>query len=361
MKIMSILGARPQFIKAAVVSQALSVRNQIQHVLVHTGQHFDVNMSDVFFRQLSIPSPQYHLGVYQLSHGAMTGRMLEKIEEVLMQQKPDAVLVYGDTNSTLAGALAARKLHYTVGHVEAGLRSYNKRMPEEINRLLTDHISDLLFCPTLTAVNNLKKEGIDLCGGKTFLTGDVMYDAILHFLKKEPEPHPFVTEKKLKDYVLCTIHREENTTAEVLERLLEALHKIHAVMPVIIPLHPRTQKVLRQANLSCHLHLTEPTGYFELMSLLQHCRLVITDSGGLQKEAFFLKKICITLREETEWTELVDAGYNLLAGTQPERITTAFDQALQINKSFEEKFYGDGHAGEKIADILTDHIKRHGQ
>lgn len=352
MKIISVVGARPQFIKAAVVSRALQDYTDVQEVLVHTGQHFDDNMSEIFFRQLQIRNPDYHLNISNLNHGAMTGRMLEKTEEVILQEKPDGVLVYGDTNSTLAGALAAKKLQVKVAHVEAGLRSFNMNMPEEINRILTDRISDLLFCPTSTAMANLQKEGVESSGAKMFLTGDVMYDAILHSGKNIPEQHPFITSKNLNEYVLCTIHRQENTSPAALKKLMTSLNSIHQKIPVVMPVHPRTSSIIKNENIECHFYLIEPAGYFEMMVLLKNCRLVMTDSGGLQKEAFFMKKFCITLRNETEWIELVENGYNFLAGTDPEKISAAFTSVLELKKSFHENFYGDGHAGEKISALI---------
>lgn len=357
MKILSIVGARPQFIKAAVVSRALLNYSEMNEVMVHTGQHFDDNMSEIFFRQLQIKNPAYHLNISNLSHGAMTGRMLEKIEEVILQEKPDAVLVYGDTNSTLAGALAAKKQQVKVAHVEAGLRSFNMAMPEEINRILTDRISDLLFCPTTSSIENLKKEGVESGGSKIFLTGDVMFDAVLHAEKLIPANHPFIESQQLNEYLLCTIHRQENTTPAVLKKLMDALNGIHQKIPVVMPVHPRTAALIKNEKIDCHFHLIEPAGYFEMMALLKSCRMVMTDSGGLQKEAFFMKKICITLRNETEWIELVENGYNILAGTEPEKIAASFASALTLKKSFKESFYGDGHAGEKIAALISQNFR----
>ncbi len=356
MKIISVVGARPQFIKAAVVSRALQNYSGTKEVMIHTGQHFDDNMSEIFFRQLLIKNPGYHLNISNLNHGAMTGRMLEKIEEVILKEKPDTVLVYGDTNSTLAGALAAKKQQVRVAHVEAGLRSFNMAMPEEINRMLTDRISDMLFCPTTSAINNLKKESVEMSGAKMFLTGDVMYDAVLHAEKNIPPKHPFIENLKLNEYILCTIHRQENTTSSVLKKLIDALNGIHQKMPVVMPVHPRTAALIKNEMIDCRFYLTEPAGYFEMMALLKNCRLVMTDSGGLQKEAFFMKKFCITLRNDTEWTELVDNGYNLLAGTDAGKISAAFESAMKLKKSFTENFYGDGHAGEKIAALLLENF-----
>ncbi len=302
-------------------------------------------------------NPAYHLNISNLSHGAMTGRMLEKIEEVILQEKPDAVLVYGDTNSTLAGALAAKKQQVKVAHVEAGLRSFNMAMPEEINRILTDRISDLLFCPTTSAAENLKKERVESGGSKIFLTGDVMYDAVIHAEKNIPNNHPFIESQQLKEYILCTIHRQENTTPAVLKKLMDAINGIHQIIPVVMPVHPRTAALIKSEKTDCRFHLIEPAGYFEMMALLKNCRLVMTDSGGLQKEAFFMKKICITLRNETEWIELVENGYNMLAGTEPEKIASSFASAITLKKLFTENFYGDGRAGEKIAALISENFR----
>jgi len=299
MKIVTVVGARPQFVKAAVVSRAIAEHNQknstseIQELIVHTGQHFDDNMSSVFFDQMNIPKPHYNLEINSLSHGAMTGKMLAKIEEVLLTEKPDWVLVYGDTNSTIAGALAAKKLHIKVAHVEAGLRSFNMRMPEEINRILTDRISDILFCPTQTAIDNLSNEGYDTIDIKQVQCGDVMYDAALFYTNRSNRPEP-VDENA--DFILSTIHRQENTDDKAkLTDIFEALKEIASQRRIILPLHPRTIKKLENFGIKPdeNIQILAPVGYFEMIWLLSNCSCVITDSGGLQKEAFFFKKPCI--------------------------------------------------------------------
>ncbi|MGD9041920.1 MAG: UDP-N-acetylglucosamine 2-epimerase (non-hydrolyzing), partial [Desulfobacteraceae bacterium] len=334
MKIVTIVGARPQFIKAASVSRAIQKHNkenqgQIREIMVHTGQHYDENMSQVFFDELEIREPDYNLGVGSGTHGQMTGAMLEKIEEVLLQEKPDIVLVYGDTNSTLAGALAASKLHFPVGHVEAGLRSFNRQMPEEINRVLTDHVSTFLFCPTDTAVANLKKEGITK---GVFKVGDVMFDSFL-FNKRLAEKKSVILSAlglKPKNYCLATVHRQENTTnGKRLSGIFEAFNKLASQdCPFIAPLHPRTAKALdelgKERLCGPHVRILEPISYLDMILLETHARVILTDSGGVQKEAYFAKTPCITLREETEWVELVEHGYNVIAGCISEGICGAF-------------------------------------
>ncbi|HWR38204.1 MAG TPA: UDP-N-acetylglucosamine 2-epimerase (non-hydrolyzing) [Patescibacteria group bacterium] len=366
MKLVTIIGARPQFVKAAVVSRALKAQNaknniKIAEVLVHTGQHYDANMSDVFFEEMSIPQPDYHLGVGGQSHGTATGRMLEKIEQVLMSEKPDAVLVYGDTNSTLAGALAAVKLHIPVAHVEAGLRSYNMKMPEEINRILTDRISKWLFCPTDVAVNNLANEGY-LRENKTVQhvsnVGDVMYDAMLYYktIAKPTENIGNLMGKMKDGFYLATIHRAENTdNSGRLHAIVNALETIAKTKPVLLPIHPRTQKILSENDINLqHVTLLDPVGYFDMIILLENCDGVFTDSGGLQKEAFFSNKPCVTLRDETEWSELVRHGYNQLAGADYEKILAIEKKLSERNMEFAKSLYGDGHAGEKIVLSLLD-------
>ncbi|GAB4337673.1 MAG: UDP-N-acetylglucosamine 2-epimerase (non-hydrolyzing) [Calditrichia bacterium] len=349
-KIVTILGARPQFVKAAVVSRELNrFPNKFREIIVHTGQHFDKNMSEVFFQQMDIPKPNYYLGINSLSHGAMTGQMLEKIEEVLQKERPDLVLIYGDTNSTLAGALAAVKLHIPVAHVEAGLRSFNMNMPEEVNRILADRVSSYLFCPTQQAVENLKKEGFANIPAEIILSGDVMQDAAIYYAAKDSVLPEKLQQLTKGDFVLCTLHRQENTDDPVrLENLVNALNEIHREMPVLLPLHPRTRKILNNSNLKLQVNVTEPLGYLEMVQLLQKCRMVMTDSGGLQKEAFFFKKHCITLRDETEWVELVEGGYNMLAGADRQKIIAAFKEMRQKTSDFEVDLYGGGKAGQRI-------------
>ena len=354
-KIITIIGARPQFIKAAAVSREIAKSKKLKEIIVHTGQHFDKNMSDVFFEEMEIPKPHYHLNINSLTHGAMTGRMLEEIEKVLLHEKPDVVMVYGDTNSTLAGALAAKKLHIKVAHVEAGLRSFNMRMPEEINRILTDRISDILFCPTDTAIKNLKNEGFVNFGNKIIKNGDVMYDAALFYAKKSAEKSNIIGSLKLtgKKFILTTIHREENTdNLQNLKSIVNALNKISHETAIVFPAHPRTQKILKRENIKLNFEPINPVGYFDMVELLKHCSLAITDSGGLQKEAYFFKKFCITAREQTEWTELVDNGFNFIAGTSGEKIYSLYKKLINKKASFNKNLYGKGDAAGKIKEAL---------
>lgn len=353
MKIVTIIGARPQFIKAAVVSRVFASCDEMEEVIVHTGQHFDANMSEVFFEEMAIPKPHYNLNINGLGHGAMTGQMLEKIEEVLLQEKPDWVLVYGDTNSTLAGALAAKKLHIRVAHVEAGLRSFNMEMPEEINRILTDRISDVLLCPTDTAIENLKMEGFENMDCWIVKNGDVMQDAALFYSDKAKRPEVTIPEH----FVLCTVHRAENTDdPERLAGIFEALENISETLPVVLPLHPRTRGKLMALNYdfsNSKVCFIEPVGYLEIVWLLKNCKLVMTDSGGLQKDAYFFGKYCVTMRDETEWVELVENGFNLLAGSDRDRILKCVRE-LQVKGQicFENCLYGKGDAGNKVLKIL---------
>jgi UDP-GlcNAc3NAcA epimerase len=351
MKIITIIGARPQFIKAATVSRIISKRDDVSEVIVHTGQHFDQNMSDVFFDEMEIPKPDYHFAINGMGHGAMTGQMLEKIEEVLFKEKPDWVLVYGDTNSTLAGALAASKLHIKVAHVEAGLRSFNMRMPEEQNRILTDRISSVLFCPTEQAVKNLKKEGYENLSIEVENVGDVMFDAAMFYSEKSEAKASF---KKIEgDFVLVTCHRAENTDdPSRLRAIVNSLNEINKAVKVILPLHPRTKKMMEKEGLSFAFETTDPVGYFDMVELLKNCKFVITDSGGLQKEAYFFNKPCITMRDETEWIELVDHGVNTLVGAKQEKILAAFSEISNKTIDFPKGLYGDAKAAEKIVDYL---------
>ena len=355
MKILTVVGARPQFVKAASVSRILRQYNHVNELLVHTGQHFDANMSDVFFEEMNIPQPDYFLEINNLTHGAMTGRMLEQLEQVMSSEKPNAVLVYGDTNSTLAGALAAAKLHIPILHVEAGLRSFNIKMPEEVNRILTDRISSVLFCPTETAVMNLKNEGYDNIITDIILSGDVMEDAALYYSQKSDHISTILISHTLNpaDYILCTIHRQENTDDEKnMKALVEALNEINNFIKVVIPLHPRTLKKLEAFKLKLNAKILPPVGYFDMLQLIKNCRLVVTDSGGLQKEAYFFDKYCITLREETEWSELVDNGYNVLAGTSKEKILESVQKFLEAMFEKKESLYGGGTA----SDLICKHI-----
>lgn len=351
MKIVTVIGARPQFIKAATISLVFSKR-PVSEVLLHTGQHYDQNMSEVFFQELGIPEPRYNLGINAASHGSMTGRMLEQIEKILLKEKPDYVLIYGDTNSTLAGALAASKLHIPVAHVEAGLRSFNRKMPEEINRVLTDHISDLLFAPTHAGVKNLKAEGVS---NGVYHTGDVMYDAALLFGKISDAKSKILEKLQVeaKHYYLATVHRAENTdNPERLKSILNALLFLNEKIPVVLPLHPRTAKIIDQLNLKKKaesLCLTSPLSYLDMVALENNTKAIITDSGGVQKEAYYHGVPCITLRDETEWTETVDAGWNSIVGSDVDQILQAVNHA---KKGMPITEYGDGNASEKIVEIL---------
>jgi len=345
MKILTILGARPQFIKAATVSREISKYVEIQEVIIHTGQHYDNNMSDIFFKEMHIPKPNYFLGIGGKSHGAMTGQMIEKIEEVALKESPDWIIVYGDTNSTLAGAIVASKLHIKLAHIEAGLRSFNMKMPEEVNRILTDRVSQILFCPTDTAVENLKKEGYDNLDAKIVLSGDVMQDGVFFYKDLAIKPYYNIDD----DYILCTIHRAENTDGEIkLKSIFNALNEIAKEKQIILPLHPRTKKIVKNLNINLDkLTILEPVGYLEMVWLIDNCSLVMTDSGGLQKEAYFFKKQCITLRDETEWVELVENGFNTLVGANQEKIIKAY----HTNSSFKKvdiNLYGEGRACQNI-------------
>ncbi len=351
MKIVTVIGARPQFIKAAAVSRAMA-RQGLEEVLVHTGQHYDADMSDVFFEQMGIPRPQYELGVGGGRHGAMTGRQLERIEDVLLTEKPGMVLVYGDTNSTLAGALAAAKLHIGLAHVEAGLRSFNRRMPEEINRVVTDHVSNILFAPTRTARDNLSREGI--AEEMIHVVGDVMLDAALFYAERARMPGWFAGDSRLSGgFVLCTIHRAENTDDP--KRLRSIFAGLSASpLPVILPMHPRTKVKVAELELvpPPNVRVVDPVGYLEMAWLEKNCQIIATDSGGVQKEAYFHRKPCVVLREETEWTELVEAGCNVLAGVEEGAIAAALTRSTQ-GLEFAQGFYGGGDAAERVVEILA--------
>lgn len=351
MKIVTIIGARPQFIKAAVVSRAFREHSNAREIIIHTGQHYDANMSDVFFDELDIPKPDYNLGIGGGTHGQNTGRMLEAIEAVLLKVKPDWVLVYGDTDSTLAGALAAAKLHIPVAHVEAGLRSFNRVMPEEVNRVLTDHVSSLLFTPTITATQHLANEGIT--GDKVQQVGDVMYDAAMYYRRKEQRP----PELNIEDgFILSTIHRSENTdNPQRLGNIISALTHLAETVTVVLPLHPRTRKFLAEGGYDTgNISLLDPVGYLQMVWLLEHCKLVVTDSGGLQKEAYFFGKPCVTTRDETEWVELVACGANALAGADETLICTSVN-ALKDKLIPKESFYGNADAGSIVVANLINH------
>jgi len=413
MKLATIIGARPQFIKAAMVSRAITSYNlnntlqnnleprasnpeprtsnverrtlstphplpltphplPITEILIHTGQHYDFNMSDIFFQELNLPKPNYHLGVGSGMHGEQTGKMLQEIERVLIKEQPDMVLVYGDTNSTLAGALASVKLHIPLGHVEAGLRSYNKRMPEEINRVLTDHCSSILFCPTKTAVDNLRKEGFtNIVNNGNLITsnselqtlnverrtsnsdpvvinvGDVMYDLILFALPIAEKSHILNRlSLKPKDYMVLTLHRAENVDEPLkLQDLMNFIFKLNS-QKIIFPVHPRTKNTLTLlSSLPDNLEIIDPVGYLEMLKLMKHASTILTDSGGVQKEAFWLKVPCITLREETEWVETIESGWNVLYKDYTGNHSPKVDNS---------NVYGDGRAAERIIKVIGD-------
>jgi UDP-GlcNAc3NAcA epimerase len=382
MKILTILGARPQFIKAGSESRAITnnqyTNTQITEVVVHTGQHYDANMSNIFFEELHLPKPDYFLGIGGKSHGAMTGQMIEKIEEVALKEEPDWILIYGDTNSTLAGAIVASKLHIKLAHIEAGLRSFNMNMPEEVNRILSDRVSNILFCPTDKAVENLKKEGFPFPTYQStnnkhtnqLITnvGDVMQDGAIFYKKFAKKPQ--ITNNKYtntpitNNFILCTVHRAENTDdIERLKSIFEALSEIAKDTQIILPLHPRTKQKLTNIPITNNqLTIIDPVGYLEMVWLLDNCKLVMTDSGGLQKEAYFFNKPCITLRDETEWVELVDIGVNKLVGADKEKIINTYHQYtnnqltnIPITNNQSTNLYGNGKASEKIVKELLNY------
>lgn len=361
MRIVTIVGARPQFIKAAVVSKALQEAGTGEELIVHTGQHYDENLSDVFFKELGLPPPVHALNVGSGSHGHQTGQMLERVETVLEAEKPDLVLVYGDTNSTLAGALAAAKLRIPVGHVEAGLRSYNRSMPEEVNRVIVDHLAELLFAPSRVGAGNLEAEGIT--PERIHIVGDVMYDATRMFAQLSERRSTVLRDVGLNGYpfVLATIHRAENTDRrEPLEAIVRGLALVADSYHVLMPLHPRTRAALAvfELELDRRIRVLEPVGYLDMLSLERHATAIVTDSGGVQKEAFFQGTPCITLRGETEWTELIEGGWNtLVAPTCGRAVYEGILAALNSETVFPgEDLYGDGNAGEHIARILWDYI-----
>jgi UDP-N-acetylglucosamine 2-epimerase len=364
---LSIIGARPQFIKIAPVCRAIERFNgrggvQIEDVIVHTGQHYDEVMSAVFFGELKIPRPAVNLGIGSGGHGEQTGRMLIGVESVMKDSDPDVVIVYGDTNSTLAGVLAAAKLNVPVAHVEAGLRSFNRRMPEEINRVVADHVSDILYAPTDTAMANLRNEGR---GSRSVLSGDVMYDAV-QFNKGLLEASPTLRSLGLEreDYVLVTIHRAENTSVEVLSGLLGVMEEVASLnLPVIFPMHPRTKNILAQKlpdwRPSARLHVTEPVGYLENLFLIERARVILTDSGGMQKEAFFVGTPCITLRGETEWLETVESGGNIIAGTERANILAALDKTAAFGQRGRSELAAAAarrFGGGKASDVIVEHL-----
>ena len=357
LKVITILGARPQFIKAAPVSICFQ-RKEVEELILHTGQHYDQSMSDVFFKELGLPAPYTNLGINRGSHGKMTSRMLIRIEEELIDKKPDIVLIYGDTNSTLAGALAAAKLHIPIAHVEAGLRSFNRKMPEEINRVLADRVSTFLFCPTETAVDNLRVEGI--VDGVSNV-GDVMYDVALQMSKRAETNSSIMDRLSLNEqgYVLATFHRAENTdNIQILTNILTLLSSINKELKVILPLHPRTSEAITKSNLNKLLEgvtVISPTSYLDMVNLQKYSQGIITDSGGIQKEAFFYKVPCITLRDETEWVETVQSGWNTLVSPSKNINKTDLISKIKSPPKTWKSYYGNGQASDKITNLLTNY------
>ncbi|AYN66089.1 UDP-N-acetylglucosamine 2-epimerase (non-hydrolyzing) [Euzebyella marina] len=356
MKIVTVIGARPQFIKASSLSREIGKRQGIDEVIVHTGQHFDKNMSHIFFEEMKIPEPRYNLNINSLNHGAMTGRMLEEIESIMLKETPDWLVVYGDTNSTISGALAAKKLHIKVAHVEAGLRSFDMRMPEEVNRILTDQISDILFCPTEVAVKNLEAEGFGGKKVKISLSGDIMFDSALYYRQKMKRPEGIDPNQTP---ILVTIHRQENTDdLQRLKNILDALNGLAKEGEKLIwPIHPRTRKIIEKQGWTIDFDCIAPVGYLEMLYLLEKCSMVITDSGGLQKEAYFFNKYCLTLRDSTEWVELVENDVNSLINvTEPqlkERLRAYLNQKID-NSNY---LYGKGQSAAHILDDLVNYSK----
>jgi UDP-GlcNAc3NAcA epimerase len=353
MKIITIVGARPQFIKASMLSLAFKKLQQVEEIIIHTGQHFDANMSEVFFNELNIPVPKYNLEVHSLGHASMVGSMLLKIEPILGAEKPDMVIVYGDTNSTLAGALAAKKMNIPIAHIEAGLRSYNSSMPEETNRILVDRMANLLFCPTSQAEENLQNEGFKNFECEIFNFGDVMKDAALHFGIIGIKKSTIAQNLGLKSFVLATMHRAENIdNKESIAQIVEALNIIEERISVLVPLHPRAKQSIEALGMKCNFKIIEPVGYLDMLALTQQASMIITDSGGLQKEAYFFNKLCITMRNETEWTELVSQDFNKLAGCKKDKIVAAFLEFEGKTMQHENQFYGLGNASKLIAERI---------
>lgn len=348
-KILTVVGARPQFIKAAAVSKIISQTKNLDEIIVHTGQHYDKNISEVFFDQLNISKPKFIMSLKNRSHSKMTAEIMSKLEDIVLAQKPDCIMVYGDTNSTLAGALVASKALIPLAHIEAGLRSFNKNMPEEVNRILVDHVSTFLFCPSLQACNNLAQENIR---NGVHLVGDVMLDVAMLYRNKI-KGH----KGHKKEFALCTVHRQENTdNKNNLINIFSSLIEIAKEIEVIIPLHPRTKKMLEKFNIPTHgLEILEPVGYLEMLEFLDQCKMVLTDSGGLQKEAYLFKKPLLILREETEWTELIENNCALLGGSKKESIMKAFKKLASLTFS-DQNLYGNGDASAKIVEILKNSL-----
>lgn len=381
-KIITIVGARPQIIKSSALSRAIQKHfsNDLEEIIVHTGQHYDDNMSKVFFDEMKIPFPNYNLSVGSGTHGKQTAKMIDGLEEIFLKENPDAVVVYGDTNSTIAGALAATKIHIPVVHIEAGLRSFNKSMPEEVNRIACDHMSSLLFTPTISGIENLKKEGFDTNGKgeasadhpNVFHCGDIMFDNSLYFSSVSEEKSTILNELKLtpESYILCTVHRDSNTDVkENMENIFQALLDVgeNSGLKIILPLHPRTKhKMKEQLSTELYENIAEsemieiipPAGFLDIIALEKNAKMLITDSGGLQKESFFFEKPCIILRPQTEWVEIVDNGNALLADADYNRIIDAFNKLVTVENFTYPKFYGDGKASEFICEKIVEMINQ---
>jgi len=359
LKIVTVIGARPQFIKAAILSRELKKHSFIEEVVIHTGQHFDKNMSQVFFDEMNIDLPKYNLGIHSMSHQEMTSEMVVKIEEILKNEKPELVIVYGDTNSTLAGALAATTPGIPLAHIEAGLRSYNDKMPEEYNRVETDKLSTILFCPTQKAMDNLIEENYTVKECEIVFSGDVMLDAAMYYAQFSDQKSKILSAQKIEPgFILCTIHREENTiNIERLKLLLDAINELSRSFDIVFPIHPRTRKIIEEHKLHCDAKIIDPVGYFDLIELVKACDLVMTDSGGLQKEAFFFNKPCVTLRSETEWTELVDGGFNKLAIESSAKIVEAAIEMKKLEIINPPLLYGDGKSCERIVAKIIEYLR----
>lgn len=348
MKIASVVGARPQFIKMAMLNKQFKNYPEIREIIIHTGQHYARNMSENFFGELEIPEPDYYLDVIADTHGKQTAMMIERIEKVLLEEKPDWVIVYGDTNSTLAGVLTAAKLHLKTAHIEAGLRSYNRAMPEEINRIITDHISNVLFAPTKNAMKILKNEGL---GNRSYMVGDVMYDSVLYYISLAEKKYKLSDIIPFSEYYLATVHRQENT--DDIGRLKKIFSSFASLeLPVVIPVHPRTRKYLNRIEINKNVKIIDPTGYLQMLILIRNAVKVLTDSGGIQKEAYFLQKPCITLRNETEWIETLENGWNYTVGIDDKLI---LEKVKQMKTGQQKKFFGDGNAASKIVEVLLNY------
>lgn len=357
MKILTVVGARPQFIKASVVSREFGMHPSVTEKIIHTGQHYDDNMSELFFTQMDIPKPYVNLGVNQVNPAMMVGKIMEGVEQQILIEKPHALIVYGDTNSTLGAALAAVKQNIKLIHIEAGLRSFNMKMPEELNRVITDRISNMLFCPTQIAMDNLREEGYDGFSSDYFLSGDVMLDATLYYKERALAEETSLGNLLDSDFILCTIHRAENTENDQnLTNIIAAINSMAKEMNVICPLHPRTKQRINRLGLKTEFTIVEPVGYFEMIHLLDRCKLVVTDSGGLQKESYFHNKMCVCLREETEWKELEEDGLVIVAGTNPDDILESVKEALIASPEFGKNFYGTGMASKFIVNEILKSI-----